>query len=322
LSNSEYNLKEDYEIWTNNLTKVYEKGSRKTIAVDHIKLAIEPGIHGFLGPNGAGKTTTINMLMGAISITEGEAFIKGEKAGSKKARKMVGFLPQDPVFYGNMTAQQYLKYTANLLGIKGRIVEKKIDELLEYFELTNEREKQISKYSGGMKQKVGLASALIHDPNILILDEPTTNLDPLGRKSIVENVKKLAKEMSIFISSHILSEIEQMCEKVTIIDKGKLLLTDTISSLKGHHSTSQNIFILDTSANQLALNQLKILDNNINAWIEGEDNKIHIIQEDKKKLQEIISKLFTKNELLINSFHQLDTTLQDVFINLTKKEEG
>jgi len=312
-------MKTDYEIWTQELTKVYDRRSIQTVAVDHINLTVESGIHGFLGPNGAGKTTTMNMLIGAISITEGKAVIMGKKAGSKEARRLIGFLPQDPVFYSNMTAYQYLIYAANLYGITKSKVEKKIAELLEYFELDDEKDKTISKYSGGMKQKVGLASALINNPKLLILDEPTTNLDPIGRKNIVDYVKTLANEMSIFVSSHILSEIEQMCKTVTIIDKGKLILTDKIQKIKNTYSTTNNVFILDTNANEMILKELKN-NNKINkAWIDTEDSKIHIIHEDKEMLQVLISKFVLNHNIIIKSFHQPEVMLQDVFINLTKK---
>jgi len=315
-------MKEDYEIWTKNLTKVYDKRSKQTRAVDCINLKVDPGVHGFLGPNGAGKTTTINMLMGAISITGGEAYIRGVKAGSIKARRMIGFLPQDPIFYGNMTAREYLLYTARLFGLKKRVAETKTKELLEYFELTEEKKKIISKFSGGMKQKVGLASALIHDPKLLILDEPTTNLDPIGRKKIVEYVKKLAKDKSIFVSSHILSEIEQMCEKVTIINNGKIILMDTIENIKKTHSLFSNLYILDTNANQMLLRKLEEADGVIKAWISEADSKIHVVHKEEEKLQEIISSLIARDKIIIKSFHQPEASLQDVFINLMKNGDA
>jgi len=311
-------MKEDYEIWTKNLTKVYDKRSKQTRAVDCINLKVEPGVHGFLGPNGAGKTTTINMLMGAISITGGEAYIRGVKAGSIKACRVIGFLPQDPIFYGNMTAREYLLYTARLFGLKKRVAETKAIELLEYFELSDEKKKIISKFSGGMKQKVGLASALIHDPKLLILDEPTTNLDPIGRKKIVEYIKKLSKDKSIFVSSHILSEIEQMCEKVTIINNGKIILMDTIENIKNTYSLSSNLYILDTNANQKLLRKLEEADGVIKAWISEADRKIHVVHKEEEKLQEIISSLIAHEKIIIKSFHQPETSLQDVFINLMK----
>ena len=311
-------MKGRHEIWTKDLTKVYDKRSKQTRAVDYINLRVEPGVHGFLGPNGAGKTTTINMLMGAISITGGEAYIRGVKAGSIKARRMIGFLPQDPIFYGNMTAREYLLYAARLFGLKKRDAESKAIELLEYFELSEEKKKILSKFSGGMKQKVGLASALIHDPKLLILDEPTTNLDPIGRKKIVEYVKKLSKDKSIFVSSHILSEIEQMCEKVTIINNGKIILMDTIENVKHTHSLSNNLYILDTNANQTVLRKLEEADGVIKAWISESDSKIHIVHKKEEKLQEIISNLIDREKIIIKSLHQPDASLQEVFINLMK----
>lgn len=312
------NLKNNYEIWTTNLTKVYDKRSKQTRAVDSINLRVEPGIHGFLGPNGAGKTTTINMLMGAISITSGEAYIRGVKAGTLKARRMIGFLPQDPVFYGKMTAFQYLMYTAKLFGLKSSDAKLKARELLEYFELSKEKKKTISKFSGGMKQKVGLASTLIHNPKLLILDEPTTNLDPIGRKKIVEYIKKLAQNISIFVSSHILSEIEQMCEKVTIINNGKIILIDTIENIKTTQAVSKDLFILDTNANQLMVQKLNQVEGVIKAWINENDNKIHIMHNEAEKLQEIISNLITQEKFIIKSFHQPETSLQEIFVNLMK----
>lgn len=315
-------MKEDYEIWTQDLTKIYNKRSKQTKAVDCINLRVEPGVHGFLGPNGAGKTTTINMLMGAISITGGEAYISGVKAGSIKARRRIGFLPQDPIFYGNMTAREYLLYAARLFGLKKRDAENKTGELLEYFDLFDEKKKILSKFSGGMKQKIGLASALIHDPKLLILDEPTTNLDPIGRKKIVEYVKKLAQDKSIFVSSHVLSEIEQMCKKVTIINNGKILLMDTIENVKKTHSLSKDIFILDTNANQTVLRVLEESDGVIKAWISEDDNKIRVIHKEEVKLQEIISNLIAREKILIKSFHQPEASLQEVFINLMKNGDA
>ena len=312
-------MKEDYEIWTKDLTKVYDKRSKQTKAVDCINLRVDPGVHGFLDPNGAGKTTTINMLMGAISITGGEAYIRGVKAGSIKAHRMIGFLPQDPIFYGNMTAREYLMYIARLFGLKKRVAETKAREILEYFELAEEEKKIISKFSGGMKQKVGVASALIHDPKLLILDEPTTNLDPIGRKKIVEYIKKLSKDKSIFVSSHILSEIEQMCEKVTIINNGKIILMDTIENVKNTHSMSSDLYILDTNANQTLLGKLVEAEGVIKAWISEIDRKIHVVHKEEEKLQEIISSLITSEKIIIKSFHQPETSLQEVFINLMKK---
>ncbi|MCK4779424.1 MAG: ABC transporter ATP-binding protein, partial [Candidatus Lokiarchaeota archaeon] len=224
------------EIWSHKLTKIYGRGEKSVKAVNKIDISTKSGVHGFLGPNGAGKTSTINMLIGAISITDGKARIKGEDAGSIRARRIIGFLPQDPAFYDTMTGEQYLIYIGELSGLRRHDAKYKTLELLENLELLEARDREIGKYSEGMKQRIGIAAALIHEPELLILDEPTSNLDPIGRASIIKDIKELSKKISVFVSSHILSEIEQMCENVTMINKGKIVLTDTIKNIKKMHS--------------------------------------------------------------------------------------
>lgn len=306
------------EIWTQELTKIYDRGENRVKAVDKIDISMEPGVHGFLGPNGAGKTSTINMLIGAISITEGKAKIKGELAGSVRARRKIGFLPQDPSFYDTMTGEQYLKFVGELSGLRRKYVKEKVDDLLGNLELLEARDRKIEKYSEGMKQRIGIAAALIHDPELLIMDEPTSNLDPIGRANIIKDIKELSKKMSIFVSSHILSEVEQMCEKVTIINKGKIVLTDTIKNIKKMYSIkgNQNIVILDTSLNEKIIPTLKEKDYITNTWIDDTDNKIHIISKDLEMLQKSIPKMIIENNIILREFHQLESSLQDIFIEI------
>ena len=310
------------EIWTQELTKIYGRGENSVKAVDKIDISMEPGVHGFLGPNGAGKTSTINMLIGAISITEGKAKIKGEYAGSVRARRIIGFLPQNPTFYDTMTGEQYMKFVGELSGLRRKDAKEKALELLGNLELLEARDRNIEKYSEGMKQRIGIAAALIHDPELLILDEPTSNLDPLGRANIIKDIKELSKKMSVFVSSHILSEIEQMCEKVTIIHKGKIVLTDTIKNIKKMHSIkeSQNIVILDTSSNEKLIQQLNEKDYITNAWIDETDNKIHMITKDIEMLQKVIPKMIIENNVILRAFHQPETSLQDIFIEIIEDE--
>ncbi|MEJ2251173.1 MAG: ABC transporter ATP-binding protein, partial [Candidatus Lokiarchaeota archaeon] len=225
-------LKQESEIWAHNLTKIYGKGESAVNAVKGIDLIMKPGVHGFLGPNGAGKTTTMNMLIGAISITKGSAFIKGKKAGSIEARKRIGFLPQNPKFDKNMTGEEYLTFIGQMSGLKKNYSRKRAQELLFELDLWDARMRKIKNYSGGMQQKIGLASVLVRTPDLLILDEPTANLDPIGREQIINTIKEISSNISIFVSSHILSEIEQMCDTVTIINKGKVVLSDKIENVK------------------------------------------------------------------------------------------
>ncbi len=309
-------------ICTSKLTKIYGRGNDIVKAVDQIDISTQTGVHGFLGPNGAGKTSTINMLIGAISITSGKAKVKGENAGSIQARRLIGFLPQDPAFYEKMTGEQYLTYIGELSGLRRQDAKNRTLELLENLQLTKARERQIGKYSEGMKQRIGIAAALIHEPELLILDEPTSNLDPIGRANIINDIKNLSKKVSVFVSSHILSEIEQMCENVTMINNGKIVLADTIKNIKKMHSikSSHNIIILNTNSNEDMIQLLQAKDFISNIWIDENDSKIHIIPNDIESLQKSIPKIILDNNLILREFYQPETSLQDVFIEIMEDE--
>ncbi len=310
----------DYEIWSEGLTKIYGKKKEALEAVSKIDLRVDAGIHGFLGPNGAGKTTTISMLVGAISITEGKATIREKKAGSVAAKQLIGFLPQDPVFYQDMKGEDYLIYMAQLGGLPAKEAKRKAQELLDYFDLFDARKREIGKYSGGMKQKIGIAASLIHEPKLLILDEPTANLDPIGRADVIKKIKDLSDRVSVFVSSHILSEIEQMCEDVTMINHGKIVVSDSIRNIK--KSFISNLYILDTNMNEEFLEQLKKEKFVSKVRIDEIDGKIHIIPTDPEKLREEISQMIIDNKAKLITFYQPELSLQDIFMEImTKKED-
>lgn len=312
-------LKINYEVWSERLTKIYGKGKETLEAVSKIDLRVEPGVHGFLGPNGAGKTTTYNMLVGAISITGGKAKIREFKAGSVAAKQVIGFLPQDPVFYEDMSGEDYLIYMGQLGGLKSKEAKRKAQELLDYFDMFDARSREIGKYSSGMKQKIGIAAALIHDPKVLILDEPTANLDPLGRADVIKKIRDLSDKVSVFVSSHILSEIEQMCEDVTMINHGKIVISDSIKNIK--KSYVSNLYILDTDMNKKFLEMLKNIDFISKVRIEEIDGKIHIIPKDQDKLRELIPQMLIKNKATLYSFYQPELSLQDIFMEIMAKKE-
>ncbi|TFG22341.1 MAG: ABC transporter ATP-binding protein [Promethearchaeota archaeon] len=303
-----------YEILSNELQKIYGKKDKAFEAVKKINLRIEPGIHGFLGPNGAGKTTTMNMLVGALAITSGEAKIRNEKAGTVEARRLIGFLPQDPVFYDNMTGEEYLIYMGKLGGLNKMEARKRAQELCVYFDIFNDRTRPIGEYSGGMKQKIGIAAALIHKPKLLILDEPTANLDPIGRANIIDKIKEISKTVSVFVSSHILSEIEQMCERVTMINKGAIVISDTLKNIKQQYIG--NTYELDTNKNKEMLKSLKQKDYVQNTWIKEEDGTIQIIPQDADKLKQEMPKVILENNAILYSFHIPEISLQDIFMEV------
>lgn len=303
-----------YEIWSNELQKIYGRKDKAFEAVKKINLRVEPGIHGFLGPNGAGKTTTMSMLVGAISITSGKAKIRDENAGGVAARRLFGFLPQDPVFYNNMTGENYLVYMGKLGGLHKTEARKRAQELCAYFDIFEDRTRPIGEYSGGMKQKIGIAAALIHKPKLLILDEPTANLDPIGRASIIEKIKEISKTVSVFVSSHILSEIEQMCDRVTMINNGIIVLSDTIKNIKQKYIG--NTYQLDTNKNQEILKSLSKKDYVQKAWVKEEDGTIQVIPKDSDRLQEEIPKVILDHKAIMYSFHIPEVSLQDVFMEV------
>ena len=303
-----------YEIWSHELLKIYGKKEKAFEAVKKINLRVEPGIHGFLGPNGAGKTTTMNMLVGALAITSGDAKIRNEKAGTVEARRLIGFLPQDPVFYKNMTGEEYLIYMGKLGGLKKMEARKRAQELCNYFEIFDDRTRPIGEYSGGMKQKIGIAMALIHKPKLLILDEPTANLDPIGRSNIIEKIKEISKTVSVFVSSHILSEIEQMCDKVTMINQGVIVISDTIKNIKKQYIG--NTYQLDTNKNKEILKSLERKDYVQKTWLKEEDETLQVIPKDADKLQQEIPKVILEHNAILYSFHIPEISLQDIFMEV------
>ncbi|MBR9689735.1 MAG: ABC transporter ATP-binding protein, partial [Candidatus Altiarchaeota archaeon] len=236
-------------IETSGLTKSFGL-FKKLTAVNSLDMQIEKGtVHGFIGPNGAGKTTTIKMLTGAITPTGGNAHIFGIAAGKNEAKAKIGYSSEHPSFY-SLSAFDFLVYNAKLCGVPIDEAKERADELLGWMGLSDFRDKNAKNFSAGMKQKVGLIQALIHNPEVLILDEPTANLDPIGRFDVLEKIKDLAKKegKTIFVSSHILDELEKVVDHVTILNHGKVVLQSDIKALRGKFST--NTYIVDTVDNK------------------------------------------------------------------------
>ena len=186
----------------------------------------ENTVFGFLGPNGSGKTTTIKILTGLMKPTSGEATVAGEevKANSIRLRQKIGYLGQEPRMYGFMRGMELLVFVGKVFGFSHVESKKRAGELLDIAGLSEAANKKISAYSGGMLQRLGIAQALMGKPDVLFLDEPTSALDPMGRKKILEFIMHLKKDITIFMSTHILSDVERICDAVAIIDKGKLVI--------------------------------------------------------------------------------------------------
>lgn len=207
------------------MKKVFRgKRGARVAALRGISFAVEQGeIFGFLGPNGAGKSTTIKCLMGLIAPSSGQATIGGEVAGSLAARKKIGYLPENPAFYDYLTAQEYLTFVGKVCGLSSETVARRSAEVLQELELWDARNRPIRSYSKGMVQRLGLAQALVHNPDILIFDEPMSGLDPLGRALVKTKILELkAQGKTIFFSTHIIDDVEKICDRVAIILGGEV----------------------------------------------------------------------------------------------------
>lgn len=218
----------------NDLSKTFTgKKFERVEALKNLSLTIESGeIFGFLGPNGAGKSTTIKTIMGLIRPTSGVASVMGHPTGSSLARKQVGYLPENPAFYDFLSADEYLDFVGSIFGMNQESLQKRKGEVLAVLELTDARKRPMRGYSKGMVQRLGLAQVLLHDPDVYILDEPMSGLDPLGRalvKKIILDLKKQGK--CVFFSTHITADVESVCDRVGIIVKGELKNVDKVESI-------------------------------------------------------------------------------------------
>lgn len=228
-------------ISVNQLTKTY--GSQT--AVNNISFSIEKGqILGFLGPNGAGKSTTMKILAGYISSTSGEAQLDSDviTVDSLITKSKIGYLPEHNPLYLEMYVTEYLSFVGGMFGLKGTVLKEKVAKVIEMVGLMPEKHKKIEQLSKGYRQRVGLAQALIHDPEVLILDEPTTGLDPNQLVEIRKLIKDVGKNKTIILSTHIMQEVEAICDRVIIINKGNLVADDTLENLKKDGGTLEEIF--------------------------------------------------------------------------------
>ena len=296
-------------------------------AVDNISFNVESGeIVGFLGPNGAGKTTTIRMLTGYIPPTSGTALIGGYDIflNSLISKQKIGYMPENVPLYDDMRVREYLLFRAELKGLRGQDVRKHMNEALELCSIKDIKSQMISSLSKGFRQRVGLADALINKPPLLILDEPTNGLDPSQIRSFRELIKELAENHTILISTHILSEVELTCDRVLIINKGRMIGNNTPSELseKIKSSTtislelkSQDHDIRDTISNISGIKKITLEK-------EEDDWKFFRIRVDYgHDLREEIMNLGNKRNWLIREIHYQRSNLEDAYIEMIQNKD-
>lgn len=295
----------------NGLTKIY--GSQK--ALDGVSFEVKPGeILGFLGPNGAGKSTTMKILTGYLPQSAGSATVCGFDVNSKpmEARKKIGYLPELNPLYTDMYIKEYLLFSASLMGLTGKVANEKVETMIAKTGLTLERKKQINQLSKGYKQRVGLAAAMLHNPEVLILDEPTSGLDPNQVIEIRNLIKEIGKDKTVIFSTHIMQEVEAMCSRVIIINKGKLVANDAIETLQ---KQLQKAFTLTVEFKQ-DIDETKL--NTIKGLVQTERNGKQFSLKATHDIREDLAQLAQANGWLILSMQLAENSLEDVFQSLTK----
>src|SRR4029078_4128262 len=239
----------DLVVQTEQLSKIFRVGfwGKKVTAVESLNLEVRPGeVFGFLGPNGAGKTTTLKILMGLIYPTSGQAWLFGSDLGDPQTKARLGFLPESPYFYDYLTSREFLGFYGHLFGLGGSVLGKRIDELLELVGMTHAKDLQLRKFSKGMLQRVGVAQALINDPELVVLDEPMSGLDPIGRKEVRDLILRLKESgKTVLFSSHILHDAEVLCDRVAMILKGRLVACGRVNDLLYQGAHHQVELIVD-----------------------------------------------------------------------------
>ena len=310
-------------ITVEHLTKRYGT----TLAVQDLNFSVEAGeILGFLGPNGAGKTTTMRMLTGYMPPTEGTAIIAGYDVltDSLAVRQRIGYLPETPPLYRDMTVQGYLHFVASIKGVSAGDRPRRVDWAIERCGLTEHRNVLIRKLSKGFRQRVGIAQAIVHDPPVIILDEPTVGLDPKQIIEVRHLIKSLAGDHTIVLSTHILPEVSMTCNRVVIIQKGRVVATDTIEGLlsRTNNRTQYELKLVgNLEPLQQALGQFPGVQA-VDIQSEGDNHKVTVTTGGETDVGPELTALVVQAGLKLYEMNRRRATLEDVFLQLTTQEEG
>lgn len=290
------------------------------IALRGLDLEVPYGsIFGFLGRNGAGKTTTMRLLAGLAHPTAGRAWIAGRETtnGDHRARETFGYLPQDPAFYGWMTPREYLDYVGRVFGMSGPERAARTAEMLELVDLKDAAKRRIAGFSGGMHQRLGIAQALFHRPPVFLLDEPTSALDPAGRHEVLALLARLRGEVTVFFSSHILGDVERICDHIAVLHKGDLLLVEERETLLAHYPINTALLQLDPDSPP-AQGFLTVLQ--AQPWLTsaGEEGQtLRIVASDVDTARRELLPLAVAHGLLVHRFEWVRPTLEDIFLQVS-----
>lgn len=289
------------------------------VAVNNVSLSIKEGeIYGFLGPNGAGKTTIINIICGLLQANSGKISILGKdiKKERNETKSNLGIVPQDIAIYESLSAYENIKFFASLYGFRGKDLDKRVKEALEFTSLTDKAKEMPNKFSGGMKRRLNIACAIAHRPKLIIMDEPTVGIDPQSRNHILESVKKLNKMgCTIVYTSHYMEEVEEICTRIVIIDHGKVIAEGTNEELKSTIKNTNNVSITVDSIEKVDKDKIELITGVLNVDIKENIIKINSTI-NSNNLDKVIS-YFTENKIPIRNLENEIPNLETVFLSLT-----
>ena len=307
----------DAAISTTGLTKRYARG---VVALDHLNLTVPSGsVFGFLGPNGAGKTTTLRLLAGLATATEGTGTVAGVRIGGTggELARHIGYLDQDPRFYGWMRGRELLNMVGQLHGLHGAALRQRVGEVLEIVGLTDAAHRRIGGYSGGMRQRLGIGQALINQPRVLFLDEPVSSLDPEGRRDILEIISRLRGTATVFMSTHILNDVERVCDRVAILNVGHLVVEGPIDELLDRYA--QPIYELEPEPQQDGPIERLAAAMRGQPWaqeVRTTPDTVRVFVNDPKVAGPAILPLVISSGVSLVRYERARPTLEDVFLRL------
>jgi ABC-2 type transport system ATP-binding protein len=292
-------------------------------ALKPLDLTVTAGsIFGFLGRNGAGKTTTIRLLTGLAQPSSGTAWVDGVEttAADGLARSRFGYLPQEPAFYGWMTPRDYLDYVGKLCQMDKPTRQRRIAEMLTLVKLTDAAKRPIRGFSGGMMQRMGIAQALLHEPPVLFLDEPTSALDPAGRHELLALLQTLRGHVTIFLSSHILADVERVCDTIGIIHEGELMLVAARDELMDRYATDSVLLEIAPGSATAVSQFLPILQ--MQPWVQQvdqENGRLHIHVHDVAAAQQALLPLVVEHHVQLNKFEWIRPSLEEIFLSISDR---
>ena len=302
-----------------NLTKKYGNNT----AVDNISFTVEPGkIYGFLGPNGAGKSTTMNIITGCLAPTDGEVFVNGHSMMDEpvEAKRAIGYLPETPPLYLDMTPAEYLRFVAEAKGVRRDKLAGEVADVMEATGVTEMASRLIRNLSKGYRQRVGIAQAMIGDPDIVILDEPTEGLDPQQRTEIRELINTLGRERTVILSSHVLSEVQEVCDNIIIISHGKLVANDTMDNI-GRSLTPDTTMTVTVRATSAEVTDVLSAVEGVkyHEIVSDEDGEVSakVVYPGELDLREAVSFAFSDIRRAVVSMGIEEENLEDIFLKLT-----